>query len=154
MTGGSADGSPHERQRHAGHTLPHVAVAHAGYDYFSYEAKAAMKDLNDPSFKIAEIDGPNGTFGIAFGGTTKEALYYLYRDSKYRFFFYADVNPKPIWRVTVESTSGISVSREEEVLLKENIAFFFRTRDNIRPAQQARAGAAAEIVEFKWRIAR
>lgn len=113
-----------------------------------------MKNLNDPSFKIAEIDGPNGTFGIAFGGTTKEALYYLYRDSKHRFFFYADVNPKPIWRVTVESTSGISVSREEEALLRGNIDFFFRTRDNIRPAKEAPAGGAAEIVDFKWRVAR
>jgi hypothetical protein len=118
------------------------------------EGNTTMKDLNDPSFKIAEIDGPNGTFGIAFGGTTKENLYYLYRDSKYRFFFYADVNPKPIWRVTVESTSGISVSHEEEALLRKNIDFFFRTRDNIRPEQQARAGAAAEVVEFTWRVAR
>jgi hypothetical protein len=113
-----------------------------------------MKDINDPSFKIAEIDGPNGSFGIAFGGTTKEALYYVYRDSKYRFFFYADVNPKPIWRVTVESTSGISVSREEEARLRKNIDFFFRTRDFARPTQEAPAGGAAEIVEFQWRVAR
>jgi hypothetical protein len=113
-----------------------------------------MKDVSSNDFKIAKIDGPDGEFGIAFGGTTKEGFYYLYQDEKRRFLFFVDINPKPVWTVTVESTSGLHVTHDEEAALKKNIEFFFKTRDFSYPDRKAPEGGAAELVTFQWGIAR
>lgn len=103
--------------------------------------------------KIVNIQGPNGEFGIAAAGTTKEGFCYLYSDGKHRFFFYASISRKPVWTVAVESTSGIQVSREDEAVLKENISHFFRTRDFTRPEKSGFASAENVVISFSWGIA-
>jgi hypothetical protein len=103
--------------------------------------------------KIAEIQGPTGEFGIAFAGAGKDGLKYLYRDDKYRFFFYPQIETKPVWRVNVEATSGLAVSKQEEARLKENIELFFKTRHLLYPEREMGAEDTAQIVTFSWGVA-
>jgi hypothetical protein len=113
-----------------------------------------MTDPESLESKIVRIEGPGGDFGIAFAGTGKEGLHYFYRDSRHSFFFYPQFQYKPLVRVTIEWTSGILVSSEEEARLRKNIEFFFKSRDRTHPEREPKPGMAAEAVAFQWRIAR
>jgi hypothetical protein len=112
-----------------------------------------MQDPKALESKIVQIEGPEGEFGIACAGASKEGLYYFYRDSKHSFFFYPQFQYKPV-RVTIEYASGIMVSAQEEATLRKNIEFFFKTRDRIHPEREPESGMAAEIVTFQWEIVR
>jgi hypothetical protein len=119
-----------------------------------------MAIQTSPEFKLATIRGPHGKFQIAAAGARPEGLCFLYQDAGSRFFFYVRHDLEPIWRVTVEATSTeswsgppIRASVEEEARLRENIAFFFKTRVYAIPEMAAKPGDAPRSVDFEWRIA-
>ena len=115
---------------------------------------------SSPEFKLAAIQGPRGEFAVAFAGAMLDGLCFLYKDEGRRFFFYAQVDFEPTWRVTVGATSTgkgsgppIRTTPAEEARLRENVEFFFKTRFYVFPEQQLKAGESPEAVIFKWGIA-
>jgi hypothetical protein len=104
--------------------------------------------------KLVKIEGPDGEFGIAFYGANREGLRYLYQDSKHRFFFYAEVKPKPVWTVVIEFERVLRLTPDEERALEHNIEHFFKTRHFLHPGQEAPPGGDAKIVTFQWGVVR
>src|ERR1700722_13392573 len=109
--------------------------------------RRAMAAQDNPEFKPVKIHGPSGEFAIAFAGSMPDAYCFLYEDEKHRFFFYAQMDFKPVWWVAVEATSAgkgsgppIRTSSEEEARLRGNIEFFFKTRFYISPERELKAG--------------
>jgi hypothetical protein len=104
--------------------------------------------------EIATMSGPHGIFGIAFLGASREGLRYFYRNGERSFFFYAYVESKPVWTVSVESTSGLVVTPEVENNIKADIEFFFKSRNYSQPDKDAIPGTEAQVVTFRWSVVR
>ena len=120
----------------------------------------SIPQRNGIELKVAEIEGPNGGFKIAFAGTRpEESFIYFYQDLRARFFFYATMisKPKISWEVT-SATLGLGrgvpfmATRENEAIFKQNIEFFFKTRNWIRPKEYGDDSMAAAAIAFSWGI--
>jgi len=119
-----------------------------------------VPQINGIDLKIAQIDGPNGRFDLAFAGAHKEGDNgFFYRDERGRFFFYAERYSAPSisWNVTHASTeawSGASfkTSPENEEIFKKNIEFFFKTRRSSDPTKRGDDTSEPTLIKFSWRI--
>jgi hypothetical protein len=118
--------------------------------------------VNGRDLKVAEIKGPNGSFHVAFAGSHKERDNgFFYQDTRGRFFFYAFWNTEPTkhWDVAFATkgpwTGGpFKTTPENEVIFKQNIEFFFKTRYVLDPAKPGDGSFAEFPVNFSWGIAR
>jgi hypothetical protein len=121
----------------------------------------AMTSESSYGEKFVPINGPAGTFEIAFAGATRDREFnFHYRDKAHEFYFYAEVIPLPFWNIKVLSavtaplrSAVYKVSADEERSIRTNIEFFFKTRVDIRPEQELEPGTEV-VVSFAWRIVR
>jgi hypothetical protein len=112
------------------------------------------------SLELTEIYGPSGPFAVAYAGTSKESADgYFYRDQRGQFGFFAEMRADPEgWDVNGATTGAWSgglfvTTRENEAAFRQNIAFFFKTRNWVRPERPGDASTVATPVTFSWSIA-
>jgi len=119
-----------------------------------------VPQINGRDLKLANIDGPNGRFVIAYAGTRKESDDgFFYQDERGRFGFYAALRIEAIkrWDVTSATTgawSGVpfKTSYENELTFRQNIEFFFKTRRVTDPTRLGDGSYTDTPVTFSWRI--
>lgn len=121
--------------------------------------KAPVPTIRGKQLRLHTLDGPNGKFEIAGAGTDKEGTTtYFYRDETMQCFFLVSLRtqPNPSWLVSSVGQFGkaLRASVEQEVLLKQNIEFFFKTRDWSNPGNPAKTGVGDWPVDFQWRVER
>ena len=119
--------------------------------------KSSTPQIEDDDPSLVPIDGPDGRFWVAFTGSRREAPFgFLYRDSRARFGFYAQVDRNAkAWNVSRTSAGAwtgayFKTTANNEAIFRRNIAFFFETRNPLRPAQPGDGSAGQTI--FSWDI--
>ena len=125
-------------------------------EYVPHVTSALGRDL-----QVAAIDGSNGRFWIAFGGTRREeGSDYFYEDERGRFWFWVERDygqTPPGWEVknaTTQMQGGASFKSipQNEAIFRSNIEFFFNTRRSSAP-WKPREGTTAKVpVSFSWSV--
>jgi hypothetical protein len=111
--------------------------------------------------KLTRLEGPGGPFKIGFAGIRKESdSGYFYQDDRGGFGFYAESRDKPAtgWDVNYASRGAWSgapfkTTPENEAVFRQNIEFFFKTRDWLNPEQPGDESTLGVPVTFSWKIA-
>lgn len=105
-----------------------------------------------------QISGPNGSFEVDFVRShPDDVLRFSYKVDQEQFFFLAEFHTQsPINWVVVGASSGsgalFKTRTDREVVLRQNIELFFKTRRWTDPSKSGDASTAVTPVTFQWRI--
>ena len=117
----------------------------------------ALPTVRGRQLNLTRIHGPNGEFDVAFVGTDKDGVRsYFYHNENVHFFLLVELHtqPEPSWQVTSAGNprpeSPLKVDANYEAVLRQDIEFFFKTRDWSQPEKAAEEGIKDWPVTFSW----
>jgi hypothetical protein len=111
--------------------------------------------------RFVTIHGPKGEFKIAKRPRRREedGWTYVYQDAAHKFTFVGNWNDSDTVYVRnakkfSDGSSPVQFTEPEEVAIKENISYFFRTRNIILIQNEVEPGSRINSVEFSWGVLR